>query len=133
MGEAAPGRYDGAQDGVSDTSEAGWYLDAIFAALRTFARELSEARAWRGRAQEAPGLSWRFELFAAARGSLDRAGASLAEVEERLGGLGHPDEIPAPLDQLARNLSGMHRDWEAEAKELAALEREMMERPIGQG
>jgi hypothetical protein len=57
----------------------------------------------------------------------------LAEVEERLGGLGNPDELPAPLDQLAKNLSGMRSDWEAEAKELAALERAMMERPIGQG
>jgi hypothetical protein len=54
-------------------------------------------------------------------------------VEERLGGLGDPDEIPAPLDQLARNLAGMRGDLEAETEALAALEREMMERPIGQG
>jgi hypothetical protein len=52
-------------------------------------------------------------------------------VEERVRGLGKPEEIPAPLDQLAKNLPGMRAELEAEENALAALEREMMERPLG--
>ena len=118
---------------MSLTPPTAGYLDAIFAAIRAFAHDLSEGRAWIGRAREVRGPSWRFELLAAAQGSLDRAGASLWEVEERLRGLGNPEEIPAPLDQLAKNLPGMRAELEAEADALAALEREMMERPLGQG
>lgn len=72
-------------------------------------------------------------MLTAARGSLARAEASLAEVEEHVRDLGDPDEIPAPLDQLAKNLAGMRADLEKETGELAALERAMMGRPIGQG
>jgi hypothetical protein len=116
---------------VSLTPPTAGYLDAIFAAIRTFAHELAEGRAWLGRAREVRGGSWRFELLAAAQGSLVRAGASLWEVEERVRGLGKPEEIPAPLDQLAKNLPGMRAELEAEENALAALEREMMERPLG--
>lgn len=109
------------------------YLDAIFASIRSFARDLAAARAWTARAREAPGALWRFELFGAAQGSLGRARAALVEVEERLSGLGKPDEIPAPLDQLAKNLAAMRADLEAEEEDLEALERELMDRPLGEG
>ncbi|MCK6593276.1 MAG: hypothetical protein HUU21_19675 [Polyangiaceae bacterium] len=118
---------------MSSTSSSAGYLDAIFGAIRTYAHELAEGRAWLLRAREVGGAAWRFELLSAARGSLDRAGASLWEVEERLQGLGDPEEIPAPLDQLARNVPGMRAELDAESDALAALEVEMMERPIGQG
>ena len=118
---------------MSLTPPTAGYLDVIFASIRSFAHELSEARGWIGRAREVRGSSWGHEMLTAARGSLARAEASLAEVEEHVRDLGDPDEIPAPLDQLAKNLAGMRADLEKEKGELATLERAMMGRPIGQG
>lgn len=132
------------------------YLDELFAAIRGFARELAAARGALERAREAPAASatgasratsaafratgavsaaspWRFQTLGAARGSLDAAGAYLAEVEERLRDLGAPGDIPPPLDQLPKNLAAMRADLEAEEANFASLAREMAARPLGQG
>lgn len=117
---------------VSSTPKAAGYLDAIFGAIRAYARDLAEARSWLERAREVPCAAWRFERLAAARVSLERAGAWLWEVDKHLRGLGNPEELPTPLDQLAKNRSGMRAELDAEWDALAVLELEMMERPIGQ-
>jgi hypothetical protein len=109
------------------------YLDALFTAIRSFAREIAAARAWLARAREASDSPWRFQPLAATRDALDRARACLAEVEDRLVALGSPGEIPPPLDQLPGNVAAMRADLEVEEGRFAAIARGMAERPLGEG
>ncbi|WP_437933472.1 hypothetical protein [Sorangium sp. So ce341] len=101
------------------------YLDAIFAAIRGGAAQLTAMKAWLGSAQRAASSSsWRFQFLAAARAAHRRAGAYLDETEERLRRLGPDDQVPAPLDQLPRNVAAMRADLRAEEQHLHRLETE---------
>ncbi|WP_437963666.1 hypothetical protein WMF04_28535 [Sorangium sp. So ce260] len=105
------------------------YLDAIFAALRGGAAELTAMKAWLASAERAgSSSSWRFQFLAAARAAHRRAGAYLDETEERLRRLGPADQVPAPLDQLPGNVAAMRADLRTQEQHLNRLETEATSR-----
>ncbi|WP_437729991.1 hypothetical protein [Sorangium sp. So ce1335] len=93
----------------ADPGEAG-YLDAIFAAIRGGASQLAAMKRWLGSAERAGSSPWRFQFLATARAAHRRAGAFVDEAEERLRELGPADQVPAPLDQLPRNVAALRAD-----------------------
>ncbi|AUX41679.1 uncharacterized protein SOCE26_031010 [Sorangium cellulosum] len=104
------------------------YLDAIFAALRGGSRQLAAMKAWLASARRASSSTWRFQFLAAARAAHRRAGAYLDESEERLRRLGPTDQVPAPLDQLPRNVAAMRADLLDQERKLQGLETEATSR-----
>ncbi|WP_437680921.1 hypothetical protein [Sorangium sp. So ce131] len=100
------------------------YLDAIFAAIRGGSSQLAAMKTWLASARTASSSTWRFQFLAAARAAHRRAGAYLDESEERLRRLGPADQVPAPLDQLPRNVAAMRADLRDQERNLQGLETE---------
>ncbi|WP_433926367.1 hypothetical protein AB3662_25945 [Sorangium cellulosum] len=111
----------------ADPGGAG-YLDAIFAAIRGGASQLAAMKTWLSSAERAASLPWRFQFLGAARAAHRRAGAFLDETEERLRRLGPADQVPAPLDQLPRNVAAMRADLRDGEQHLHRLETEATSR-----
>lgn len=116
----------------ADPGSAG-YLDAIVAAIRGGASELAAMKRWLGSAERAAASPWRFQFLAAARAAHRRAGAFLDETEERLRGLGPADQVPAPLDQLPRNVAALRADLREGEQHLHRLEVEATSRERARG
>ncbi|XXY12902.1 hypothetical protein WME88_32035 [Sorangium sp. So ce216] len=104
------------------------YLDAIFAAIRGGASQLTAMKTWLSSAERAASSPWRFQFLAAARAAHRQAGAFLDATEEQLRRLGPADQVPAPLDQLPRSLAAMRADLLAEERHLDRLEAEATSR-----
>lgn len=98
------------------------YLDAIFAAIRAFARDLEAAKRWLACADRTDNRAFRLSFLQQARAALSRASEDLAAVAARLGALGPAGSLPAPLDRIEGNLSAMRRDLSALAERLAEAE-----------
>jgi hypothetical protein len=104
------------------TTTGGYYLDAIFSSIRTFAQELDASRRWLQRAEQTENQAWRLSFLRAARVAYERAPTHLAAVGERLSALGSADSLPAPLDRIHQNLAAMRADLTAHAERLVRLE-----------
>jgi hypothetical protein len=109
------------------------YLDAIFAAIRALSQEIAAMKGWITNAERASKSSWRFQFFAAARASQERARAHLTDVEERLRELGPADDVPPPLDKLPKNVAAMKAELGELERRLSRVEAEAVGRPIGNG
>jgi len=100
----------------------GYYLDAIFTAIRSFAQELEASRRWLARAEQTENQAWRLSFLREARATYERTPARLAAVTERLAALGSVDSLPAPLDHIHENLTGMQADLAAHESHLLRIE-----------
>lgn len=107
------------------------YLDAIFASIRTLAREIAAMKSWLHSAESAAESGWNLHFLAAARGAYKKANASLESTEARVHALGPEGEIPAPLDRLPISLAAMRSELRAQKSLLSRLESEAATRPIG--
>jgi hypothetical protein len=105
-----------------DPTSSGYYLDAIFAAIRAFAQELEASRRWLGRAEQTENQTWRLSFLREARAAYERVPARLATVVDQLSALGPADALPAPLDRVHQNLTAMRRDLLAQGERLVRLE-----------
>lgn len=116
------------QDPPSDP----YYLDAIFAAIRAFAKELEASRVWLGRAERTENQAWRLAFLREARAAYERTLSRLDQVADRLAALGSPGSLPPPLDRVHHNLAAMRADQAAQAERLLRLEeREAETAPVG--
>ncbi|APR87649.1 hypothetical protein A7982_12998 [Minicystis rosea] len=86
------------------------YLDAIFAAIRSFAEEMESSKRWLARADRTQSPPWRLTFLREARAAFDRAAPRLDAVAERLAALGAADTLPPPLDRVHKNLATMRTD-----------------------
>ena len=110
------------------TTAATDYLDAIFVAIRAFARELLRSQQWLSRAEATCDRAWRLTFLREARVACEAAHPYLGELRQRLGPPGHerspaePDNVVSPLEQLQRNLVSMHEKYRAHEERLVSLE-----------
>ncbi len=105
-----------------EQSPGGYYLDAIFASIRSFGAELEASRRWLLRAEQTENQAWRLSFLREARVAYERTPARLAAVAERLAALGSVDSLPAPLDHIHENLASMRADLAAHEGRLLAIE-----------
>ena len=104
------------------------YLDAIFGAIRAFARELLRSQQWLTRAEATTDRAWRLTFLREARVAYEAAHPYLGELRQHLGPPGHerspaqPDDVVSPLEQLQRNLTSMHEKYRAHEEKLMAAE-----------
>ncbi len=109
-----------------------YYLDAIFASIRSFAHELDASRRWLQRAEQTESQVWRLSFLREARAAYERARPRLDRVDGKLAALGPPSTLPAPLDRIHHNLAAMRSDLAAQAERLVRLEaREAEAAPLG--
>ena len=100
----------------------GYYLDAIFVAIRSFAQELEASRRWLERAEQTENQAWRLSFLREARATYERTPARLAAVAARLAALGAVDSLPAPLDHIHENVATMQADLASHEARLLSLE-----------
>ena len=109
-----------------------YYLDAIFTAIRAFAKELEASRSWLQRAEQTENQAWRLSFLREARAAYERTRPRLDQVAARLAALGPASSLPAPLDRIHHNLAAMRADLTAQADRLVRLEaREAEAAPVG--
>jgi hypothetical protein len=117
---------------VSDGTTTAGYLDTIMASVRAFGQELEVSRRWLTRAGETESQAWRLSFLREARAAHERTARRLAALAERLGELGDPESIPAPLDRIHKNLDTMRAELSAHEESLARMEaRELQASPLG--
>lgn len=107
------------------------YLDALFAGIRDFRREIGEANTFQRRARQTEPPAWRSALLTAAQQHIGEAERHLAETHQRLAELGPPERLLPPLDKLSESVISMQRDLDLTKSELAALVSELLAQPLG--
>jgi hypothetical protein len=115
-----------------DPPSGPYYLDAIFASIRTFAQDMETCKRWLGRAEQTENQVWRLSFLREARAAEGRTRRTLEAVQRRVAGLGAPEALPAPLDRMHVNLAAMRTDLAEQAERLGRLEtREIEAPPVG--
>jgi hypothetical protein len=115
-----------------DPPSGPYYLDAIFASIRSFAQDIEGGKRWLARADQTENAAWRFTFLREARASLDRAGSTLAAVTRRVSALGPAEALPPPLDRIHENVSAMSQDLARETDRLVELLARIAEKaPLG--
>ena len=112
-----------------DPPSGPYYLDAIFASIRSFAQDLEASKRWLGRAEQTENQAWRLSFFREATGALERTRRTLEGVTRRVAALGTEESLPPPLDRIHDNLAAMRTDLAAQAERLGRLETRVVEAP----